>query len=52
MSKRTVCIGIETPDSDWGFLDSIYELEELAGTAGLAIIDQITQNREKPNQQS
>tara|TARA_A100001015_G_C15040198_1_gene739115 strand:+ start:3423 stop:4670 length:1248 start_codon:yes stop_codon:yes gene_type:complete len=52
MSKRTVCIGIETPDSDWGVLDSIYELEELAGTAGLEIIDQMTQNREKPNQLS
>ena len=48
----TICIGIETPTSDWLVEDSIHELKELATTAGLVIVDQITQNREKANQLS
>ncbi|MGC6367637.1 MAG: GTPase HflX [Candidatus Marinamargulisbacteria bacterium] len=47
-----LCIGIETPISDWSANDSIKELEELAITAGINVIETIYQNREKPNQLS
>ena len=47
-----ICIGIETPDSDWTAIDSLNELKELANTAGITIQSTMFQKREKPNQLS
>ena len=52
MNKNTICIGIETPESDWSVDDSLIELEELGTTAGLTIVQKLSQNRIKPNQLS
>ncbi len=52
MNKRTICVGVETPESDWTINDSINELKELATTAGLEVVNELTQNREKQNQLS
>ena len=52
MNTNTICIGVETPESDWGIDDSLNELEELATTAGLTIVSKQSQNRIKPNQLS
>src|SRR6056300_814635 len=52
MKQHTICIGIETPESDWLVTDSLLELEELAKTAGLIVIDKLSQNRLKQNQLS
>ena len=50
MNKNTICVGIETPESDWSIDISINELEELATTAGLTIIGKLTQNRLRADQ--
>ena len=52
MNKKTVCVGVETPKSDWPIEDSIAELNELAITAGLEPIEMVTQSRENPNKLS
>ena len=39
-----ICIGIETPDSDWTAIDSLNELKELANTAGITIQSTMFQN--------
>ncbi len=52
MNTKTVCVGVETPKSDWPIEDSIAELNELATTAGLEPIEMVTQNRETPNKLS
>lgn len=52
MNKQTVCVGVETPKSDWPIEDSIAELNELAITAGLEPIEMVTQSRENPNKLS
>tara|TARA_Y100001935_G_C17308704_1_gene514174 strand:- start:2761 stop:4008 length:1248 start_codon:yes stop_codon:yes gene_type:complete len=52
MNKDTICIGIETPESDWLVEDSLFELEELTTTAGLNVVEKLSQNRLKQNQLS
>ena len=52
MNKNTICIGVETPESDWLIEESIHELQELAETAGLNVTSTLTQKKTKPNQLS
>ena len=52
MNPSGICIGVETPVSDWSAEDSLKELTELCQTAGLTITDQISQQRKAPNQLS
>ena len=51
-NMKANCIGVETPTSDWSANDSLQELSELAETAGLSIINCISQQRQAPNQLS
>jgi GTPase len=52
MSHNSICIGVETPHSDWPIDISLNELKELAVTAGLTVIDTMTQSRHAANQLS
>ncbi len=52
MSPTGVCIGVETPSSDWSAEDSLKELAELSQTAGVTITNQVSQQRKAPNQLS
>jgi GTP-binding protein HflX len=52
MSFTSICVGVETPLSDWRAEDSLNELTELAQTAGLHVVQQISQHRHAPNQLS
>ena len=45
MNKNTICIGVETPESDWLIEESIHELQELAETAGLNVTSTLTQKK-------
>ena len=47
-----IVIGVETPSSDWKATDSLSELAELAQTAGVTIIESLSQQRHAPNQLS
>ncbi len=44
-----ICVGVETPESDWPINDSIDELKELAITAELTPTHTMIQRLEKPN---
>ena len=52
MSPTGVCIGVETPSSDWSAEDSLKELAELSQTAGVTITNLVSQQRKAPNQLS
>ena len=47
-----IVIGVETPSSDWKATDSLSELSELAQTAGVTVIESLSQQRHAPNQLS
>ena len=48
----TICIGVETPTSDWLVEESIHELQEFAKRLDVVIVDQIIKTEKKPNQLS
>ena len=47
-----IVVGVQTPSSDWEAKDSLSELAELAQTAGVKIIETLSQQRHAPNQLS
>lgn len=52
MTALGLCVGLETPTSDWPAQDSLNELSALAKTAGIDVVDCVHQNRRTPNQLS
>ena len=50
MTIPTICVGVETPESDWLIADSIEELKELAQTAGLKVTHTLTQHKARVDQ--
>lgn len=49
---RAICIGIETPQSDWDIDASLHELKELSETAGLTVVCMEHQKRSMPHPKS
>ena len=47
MTSTAVCVGVETPESDWLIDDSIDELTELSETAGLTVTHRLTQHKQR-----
>jgi GTPase len=46
---RAILVGVDMPGIDWSVSESLDELSQLAGTAGVTCVDRVTQKLERPH---
>ncbi len=46
---RAILVGVDMPGIDWSVSESLEELCQLAGTAGVTCVDRVTQKLERPH---
>ncbi len=47
--ERAILVGVDMPGIDWSVTESLDELSQLAGTAGVTCVDRMTQKLERPH---